>query len=386
MTGFERAKVLLHTQANLTLDNMQRISGVLKKRETSIVVVLMLVSFLFAYISYHIAYWNLTGPAAARTAMLIIGKFANNIPMICITVLGMKVERNLYSVKLIFILIYYMLGDVIATFSVGASVIPYTIGHVLFLQLIYQESYVNRWQYFCVIPLFIAALIVLFSSGLGVLFILGGIPYALLICTLTAASLNNPFYVLGGIVFMLSDLFGLLSLPLTKTWQIYCITNFSYYLAIILIAMSVFVNREKSIVTGGELRKIVDTLQRYGVRFWLAGGWSASVVIGFNTYQFKDVDIICAEESKEAFQKALVEMKYLKPYDPLNIAGMLYSVKFGILCYRFLEQTENGPAIWSDEGIRIPVDNEMFGERTIGKYTVPCLTIGIDKAEKEKKK
>jgi len=379
----ERIRFLLRQQISLTTDNIHRMAGMVEKQETSALVVFLLFDFLFSYVLYHIAYWNVSVSGPARTVLLIVAKCVNNIPIICIAMTGMKWNRKTYSLRLIVILFLYMLGDVIATFSVGAAAVPYAFGHMLFLRLIYQNSYVSRWQYFCVIPLFVIAMAVLFSAGLGVIFTLGAIPYALLICLMTAASLNNPFYAPGGIVFILSDLAGLLSLPYKENWLTYCITNLIYYLAIILIALSVFVTRKKSVITIRELNHILENLQEHEVRYWLAGSWSANLTVGFQTWQFRDISIICDAESKEKFHEVLVKMLYLKPKEPFPASGKVYSVKYGTMYFKFLEHTESGPVIRSNGGKIIPLDEEMFGERKLGRNTVPCLTLGIDITDKE---
>lgn len=379
----KRIKFLLRQQIDLTMDNIYRMAGMMEKQETSAVVGFLLVGFVLSYISFHIAYWNVIASQLIRTVMLIVCKCANNVPMICIALIGMKWKRKTYSLTLIIILLLYTLGDVIATFSVGAAAFPYALGHILLLQLIFQNSFVSRWQYFCVIPLFLIAMAVLFSSARGILFTIGAIPYAFLICLVAAASLNNPFYALGGIVFILSDLFGLLSLPLKETWPVYCITNLVYYLAIILLALSVFVSGKKSVITARELENILVTLDEYKVKYWLAGSWSANLTVGFRTWQFKDVSIICDAETKEQFHKALEEMLYLKPNEPFPANDKVYSIKYGTMYFRFLEHTDSGPVIRGNDGKIIPVDDEMFGERKVGPHTVPCLTIGYEEGSQE---
>lgn len=69
-----------------------------------------------------------------------------NLVLINILVIGIERRPSEYDAMLMAILIIYTVADIIAVSSFQLSSIPYAIGHVLFIILIFNSTYISKFK------------------------------------------------------------------------------------------------------------------------------------------------------------------------------------------------------------------------------------------------
>lgn len=362
---------------NLKKDNRRRMKELFRIKGTQINMMILL--FFASFAALHYVH-NFVPDDLYQLPLRIIIKFIINAVLINIALIGMERVRQEYDRKLIQILILYALGDMASEWSVPIVASFYGVGHILFVLLLYKTTYIGKEK------IIIAALLAAATAAAAALLHIEALanPWIFVVFVLYESvtwlffvcAFRNPFYVLSGIVFVLSDITGLVRIAYFNIWWTYIITLFVYYLAIMLIAFSAFLTSKKMAVSLPEFRSMILTFQKNAVRFWVGGSWNINLLTSFEKAEIKDSVFVCDNSTISELQEALCELGYLERGERCDRSAELYNDKYGFIRILLLDWGENGATVHTLSGTDIEIEEEFFGEKVFGDMKVPYLTIG----------
>ena len=287
-------------------------------------------------------------------------------------VIGTGHNRTKRNMLLIPALVFYMIGDAVVFFSIPASAAFYGIGHVFLLGAILETTYMHRYQKIIYAVFFPVPFIAMFIYFKGITLTgFFGIIYGLICIAAMAASLSNRFYRLAGIIFMLSDLVGLLRVALLDTKVTYVFTTTVYYASIFLLCASVYNSSKKEVVTWSDLLSIFGKKNTENTRFWLCGSWGMNMILKKRQFSDRNIELAYDSEEEEAFQQWLKDNRYTADGDaPYHY----YSEKYGSLTVYPCRFNPDGSArMITAKDIELDMDSDYFREARMLRRTVPCI-------------
>lgn len=368
-------KTKINIDRQIVTDNRIRNREILNQKGPQTAVMLFL--FIVAHCMLHYVNSFVSDYHTMMILMVMI-KIIINTVLINIALIGMEHKKGYFDKKLLIVLILYAVGDIVATFSPWASGPLYTIGHILMVIILQKKTYIHKIHYVLFVLLYILNAYLVFKCNPGVVIFIAILFYIIPLVAFMVISFNSPFYMLAGLVFVISDVTGLFSTVVLEKWWTYIISNLIYYIAIMLISLSTFVVQEKQIVTFSEMMTVVKKLQKHNVRFWLAGSWNAGISWGMYFSQYKDIYIICDESSLNNLNDALREMTYIENDEVITTPSKLYCDKYGTMILAITDYNQNSESLvrLADEK-QIVVDEEFFGTSRFGKTVIPCVSLSI---------
>lgn len=282
----------------------------------------------------------------SRLLLLAFNKLVTNAGFIGFALIGTMQTRSLRNIKLIEVLIFYALGDVLSVYSVPAGGILYLAGHLVLIRSLYITTLVTRKNviWFVIIAVFSAlALLILFRDNPGMVPVY--MLYALILTLKLSLTISNPIYFIASLVFFLSDALGVYrSLNFGASRFGFCtVTLAIYYASIVIFAFASYKYEAKPVVTWNNMTVLARNMAKGGVRFCFTYGWGKDIAAGKYMAMHSDAYIAVDISDKVKAEQILSRMEYklTESFDEFNL-HVYYSNLFGFLNVSFRTFTEDG--------------------------------------------
>jgi lincosamide nucleotidyltransferase A/C/D/E len=140
-------------------------------------------------------------------------------------------------------------------------------------------------------------------------------------------------------------------------------------------------------MTAGQALEIVDRLRDGGVQSWLAGGWGVDALVGHQTREHSDLDLIIALSDEETALQTIGEDGYAvydrwadglldRTFHVVN-TRLHRSIEMSMVQLESDDWRERVDELARSEGFEVP---EMFTSGVIDGQRVPCVTIAMQLA------
>lgn len=113
-----------------------------------------------------------------------------------------------------------------------------------------------------------------------------------------------------------------------------------------------------------EVKAVLDALDGAGVRYWVAGGWGVAALIGRQTREHRDLDLLVDAEELDATLGALGRLAYRPETDALPVR-----IELAAGDGRWVDLH---PVVFDDSGNGV----QAGPEGTSYRYRADCFTIG----------
>ncbi|MGO9877411.1 MAG: nucleotidyltransferase domain-containing protein [Acidimicrobiia bacterium] len=127
----------------------------------------------------------------------------------------------------------------------------------------------------------------------------------------------------------------------------------------------------------GDVLQILDALQRAGLRVWLDGGWGVDALLGVQTREHEDVDVVVELDQLNDVRHAVAPLGFVLAEDHLPTRAVLRSPASTHIDLHPVTFDTNGCG-WQKhagpDGTDCPYPANGFGQGRLLGTTVPCLT------------
>ena len=319
----------------------------------------------------------------------VIMRLLTSLSWIIATLIGCTFNRTKRNMLLLPGLFMYMIGDAVVLFSIPKSAPLYGLGHIFLIISIMETTYIRRYQ--LVIFAVTSVLTIPFLlSNTGVFTPTGilGMIYSFLCIWAMSSSISNRYFRLAGITFFISDLAGLVRLVVLDNRITYVVTTFLYYLATILLCVSVYNSSKKEVVTPRDLRKVLSLADEHSVRVWLAGRWAVNMLLDRRRFYSEYMELAYDLSEKDKLMKWLVSCRYDVVEEYPDGLMRCYSEKFGTLYTLpcdFSKKDDGFALITTSHKTKLNLDEGFFTEVRLFGRSIPCLVPGGDQIREAEK-
>ena len=312
----------------------------------------------------------------------IIMRLLTSLSWIIATVIGCTFNKTKRNMILLPGLFMYMLADVVVLFSIPYSAPFYGLGHIFLIISIMETTYIRRYQVviFAMISLVSVPFLLTHTDGFTITGILALI-YSILCIWTMAASISNHYFRVAGITFFISDLTGLARLAIMDNRYTYVITTFLYYLAIILLCVSVYNSSKKEVVTWRDLQKVLLLADVQSLRIWLAGRWAVNMILDRRKFYSEYMELAYDLSEKDKLMKWLSLCRYDVEEEYPEGLMRCYSEKFGTLYTLpcdFSVSDDGSAQMTTSHRTKLDLDEGFFTDARMFGRSIPCLVPGGD--------
>ena len=319
----------------------------------------------------------LSSPERAFRTLRIVLKAGTDLFWIVAAGLGTKYYPTKRNRLLMRTLIWYMLGDMAVMYSYPVGGVIYGIGHLFMLWAILETTYIRKWQIITLLVCFLGSLILLLVLVHDLILIIVGTVYALIVTSVMVLSLSNRFFWLAGIVFMISDLTGLLRVSLSNNKYTYFVTTAIYTAAFLMLCMSVYSVNRKEVVTWSDLFSMLNDSKSMDVRFWVCGRWALGLIRGDKHYAYDHIDLAFDVDRVDEFLTWIKHARYEGKHRYSGGVRSYYSEKYGELrIFPCLFEPDGSAILTTENGKQIVLDEGFFEEVHVFGKAVPCIAPG----------
>ena len=319
----------------------------------------------------------LSSPERAFRTLRIVLKAATDLFWIVAAWLGTKYYPTKRNRLLMGTLIWYVLGDIAVMYSYIIGAVFYCIGHLFMLWAILETTRIRRWQIITLLVCFLGSLLLLLNLVQETELIIAGIVYALIVTSVMVLSLSNRFFWLAGIVFMVSDITGLLRISLSNNKYTYFVTTAIYTASFLMLCLSVYSTNRKEVVTWNDLFSMLKDSKSMDVRFWVCGRWALSLIKGNRHYSYDRIDLAYDIDHVDAFLAWLKHARYDAKHRYSGGVRSYYSEKYGELrIFPCLFEQDGSAVLTMENGNQHVLDEGFFEEVHVFGKTIPCIAPG----------
>lgn len=132
---------------------------------------------------------------------------------------------------------------------------------------------------------------------------------------------------------------------------------------------------KKEIVTQDDLFKVLDLMDKTGIRYWLDGGWGVDVLVGKQTRMHRDVDINFDSQHTEELLLVLERNGYeiITDWSPVRIE--LYHPKLSYIDIHPFVISDDGRVKQADlEGGWYEFEADYFGDAIYQERRIYCIS------------
>lgn len=132
---------------------------------------------------------------------------------------------------------------------------------------------------------------------------------------------------------------------------------------------------KKEIVTQDDLFKVLDLMDKTGIRYWLDGGWGVDVLVGKQTRMHRDVDINFDSQHTEELLLVLERNGYeiITDWSPVRIE--LYHPKLSYIDIHPFVISDDGRVKQADlEGGWYEFEADYFGDAIYQERRISCIS------------
>ena len=274
-------------------------------------------------------------------------------------------------------LIWYALGDVAVMFSYPVGGALYCVGHLFMMWAILETTYIHKWQIVILILCALVSVALLLKLLDDPKLIIVGALYAIIVTSTMALSLSNRFFWLAGIVFVISDITGLLRVSLSNNKYTYFVTTTIYFAAFLMLCMSVYSTNRKEVVTWYDLFSMLNDSKSMKVSFWVCGRWALGLIRGDKHYSYDRIDLAYDVDHVDEFLAWIKHARYEGKHRYAGGIRSYYSEKYGELrIFPCLFEPDGSAVLTTENGNQLLLDEGYFEDvRVLGK-TIPCIAPG----------
>ena len=349
------------------------------EKKRSILIVSLFCAGLLIFVINN-SYYFLVQDGKRHVISRLIMRLCTSVSWWCAAWLGAARNRTKRNHLLLLTLCFYILGDVFALIYVPVSAPFYIAGHIFLILAIMQTTVIKNYQYLAFLfGILLTITLFLWHFKSFTLVCLVGILYGSVCSWVMAASLSNRFYWLAGLVFYISDITGFLRIIKMNTKPVYLVTTSIYYLAIFLLCLSVFNESKKEVVTWLDLKRLLLSADKKGLRLYLSGRWGINLVLGHKKFFYEKVELAYNRADRESLLSWLTSQAYTIEESADGVMKC-YSEKFG-----YLNALPFSPGESKDEEIlvnakhkKLVLDPGFFTSVKMFGKTVPCLVPGAN--------
>ena len=316
-------------------------------------------------------------PEGAFRTLRIFMKAGTDIFWIAGAMLGTKYYPTKRNRILMQTLIWYALGDVAVMFSYPVGGALYCVGHLFMMWAILETTYIHKWQIVILILCALVSVALLLKLLDDPKLIIVGALYAIIVTSTMALSLSNRFFWLAGIVFVISDITGLLRVSLSNNKYTYFVTTTIYFAAFLMLCMSVYSTNRKEVVTWYDLFSMLNDSKSMKVSFWVCGRWALGLIRGDKHYSYDRIDLAYDVDHVDEFLAWIKHARYEGKHRYAGGIRSYYSEKYGELrIFPCLFEPDGSAVLTTENGNQLLLDEGYFEDvRVLGK-TIPCIAPG----------
>ena len=320
----------------------------------------------------------LSSPERAYRTLRIILKAGTDVAWVAAAILGTKYYPTKRNSILIWTLVWYTLGDIAVMFSYPVGAVLYCFGHFLMMYAILETTYIHKWQIVILILCALVSVALLLKLLDDPKLIIVGALYAIIVTSTMALSLSNRFFWLAGIVFVISDITGLLRVSLSNNKYTYFVTTTIYFAAFLMLCMSVYSTNRKEVVTWYDLFSMLNDSKSMKVSFWVCGRWALGLIRGDKHYSYDRIDLAYDVDHVDEFLAWIKHARYEGKHRYAGGIRSYYSEKYGELrIFPCLFEPDGFAVLTTEDGNQLLLDEGYFEDvRVLGK-TIPCIAPGV---------
>ncbi len=125
-----------------------------------------------------------------------------------------------------------------------------------------------------------------------------------------------------------------------------------------------------------DVRPVLDALAERGVTFWVAGGWGVAALVGRQTREHRDLDLLVHDTDVAVTLELLAEMGYLPAADELPVRVELTAGEGRWVDVHPVRLDEEGNGVQAGpDGTTYDYPAVAFTIGRIRDRDVPCLSI-----------
>ena len=319
----------------------------------------------------------IASPEGAFRTLRTILKGGTDLFWVAAAVLGTKYYPTKRNKILVWTLIWYMLGDIEVMFSYPVGAVLYCMGHLLLMGAILETAYVHKWQIVALILCCLGAITVLMCFADDPLLKVAGSIYAVIVTSTMVLSLTNRFFWLAGIVFFVSDITGLLRISLANNKYTYLITTSIYFLAFLMLCISVYSTNRKEVVTIYDLFRMLSDSKSRKVSFWVCGKWALGLIRGDRHFSYERIELAYDVDHVDEFLAWIRRARYEREHRYAEGVRSYYSEKYGELwIYPCLFEPDGSAVLTTKNGTQLLLDEGFFEDVRVLWKTIPCIAPG----------
>ena len=319
----------------------------------------------------------IASPEGAFRTLRTILKGGTDLFWVAAAVLGTKHYPTKRNKMLVWTLIWYMLGDIAVMFSYPVGAVLYCMGHLLLMGAILETAYVHKWQIVALILCCLGAITLLMCFADDPILKIAGSIYAVIVTSTMVLSLTNRFFWLAGIVFFVSDITGLLRISFANNKYTYLITTSIYFLAFLMLCISVYSTNRKEVVTIYDLFRMLSDSKSKKVSFWVCGKWAIGLIRGDKHFSYDHIELAYDVDYVDEFLAWIKHARYEREHRYAEGVRSYYSEKYGDLrIFPCLFGPDGSAVLTTTDGDQLLLDKGYFDDvRVLGK-TIPCIAPG----------
>ena len=319
----------------------------------------------------------IASPEGAFRTLRTILKGGTDLFWVAAAVLGTKYYPTKRNKMLVWTLIWYMLGDIAVMFSYPVGAMLYCMGHLLLMGAIIETAYVHKWQIVALILCCLGAITLLMCFADDPILKIAGSIYAVIVTSTMVLSLTNRFFWLAGIVFFVSDITGLLRISFANNKYTYLITTSIYFLAFLMLCISVYSTNRKEVVTIYDLFRMLSDSKSKKVSFWVCGKWAIGLIRGDKHFSYDHIELAYDVDYVDEFLAWIKHARYEREHRYAEGVRSYYSEKYGELwIYPCLFEPDGSAVLTTMNGNQLLLDEGFFEDVRVFWKTIPCIAPG----------
>ena len=132
---------------------------------------------------------------------------------------------------------------------------------------------------------------------------------------------------------------------------------------------------KKETVTKYDLMRVIEIIEKTGIKYWLDGGWGVDVLGGVQSREHRDIDIDFDAKYTDELLKTLRNHGYETETDCLPVRMELHSEKLGYIDIHPFVLNADGTSKQSDgQGGWYEFEADFFGSAVFENIEIPCIS------------
>ncbi len=176
---------------------------------------------------------------------------------------------------------------------------------------------------------------------------------------------------------ILSGITGLLRISLANNKYTYLITTSIYFLAFLMLCISVYSTNRKEVVTIYDLFRMLSDSKSRKVSFWVCGKWALGLIRGDRHFSYERIELAYDVDHVDEFLAWIRRARYEREHRYAEGVRSYYSEKYGELwIYPCLFEPDGSAMLTTKNGTQLLLDEGFFEDVRVFWKTIPCIAPG----------